>query len=175
MIIAGLEKISNGKIIFDGEDITKFSEDKLTNIRRMKIGIIFQSFKLIPSMTALQNVSIPLELISSQNIKKIATESLNSVGLKNRVNHLPDQLSGGEQQRVAIARAIVHKPKLILADEPSGNLDSKTGEIVIDELFNASKSVNSSLIIVTHDKKIAKKCHRTINIHDGKIIKNYSN
>ena len=93
MIIAGLEKISNGKIIFDGEDITKFSEDKLTNIRRMKIGIIFQSFKLIPSMTALQNVSIPLELISSQNIKKIATESLNSVGLKNRVNHLPDQLS----------------------------------------------------------------------------------
>ncbi len=175
MIIAGLEKISNGRIIFDGEDITKFSEDKLTNIRRMKIGIIFQSFKLIPSMTALQNVSIPLELISSQNIKKIATESLNSVGLKNRVNHLPDQLSGGEQQRVAIARAIVHKPKLILADEPSGNLDSKTGEIVIDELFNASKSVNSSLIIVTHDKKIAKKCHRTINIHDGKIIKNYSN
>ena len=175
MIIAGLEKISNGKIIFDGEDITKFSEDKLTNIRRMKIGIIFKSFKLIPSMTALQNVSIPLELISSQNIKKIATESLNSVGLKNRVNHLPDQLSGGEQQRVAIARAIVHKPKLILADEPSGNLDSKTGEIVIDELFNASKSVNSSLIIVTHDKKIAKKCHRTINIHDGKIIKNYSN
>ena len=175
MIIAGLEKISNGRIIFDGEDITKFSEDKLTNIRRMKIGIIFQSFKLIPSMTALQNVSIPLELICSQNIKKIATESLNSVGLKNRVNHLPDQLSGGEQQRVAIARAIVHKPKLILADEPSGNLDSKTGEIVIDELFNASKSVNSSLIIVTHDKKIAKKCHRTINIHDGKIIKNYSN
>ena len=175
MIIAGLEKISNGRIIFDGEDITKFSEDKLTNIRRMKIGIIFQSFKLIPSMTALQNVSIPLELISSQNIKKIATESLNSVGLKNRVNHLPDQLSGGEQQRVAIARAIVHKPKLILADEPSGNLDSKTGEIVIDQLFNASKSVNSSLIIVTHDKKIAKKCHRTINIHDGKIIKNYSN
>ena len=175
MIIAGLEKISNGRIIFDGEDITKFSEDKLTNIRRMKIGIIFQSFKLIPSMTALQNVSIPLELIFSQNIKKIATESLNSVGLKNRVNHLPDQLSGGEQQRVAIARAIVHKPKLILADEPSGNLDSKTGEIVIDELFNASKSVNSSLIIVTHDKKIAKKCHRTINIHDGKIIKNYSN
>ena len=175
MIIAGLEKISNGRIIFDGEDITKFSEDKLTNIRRMKIGIIFQSFKLIPSMTALQNVSIPLELISSQNIKKIATESLNSVGLKNRVNHLPDQLSGGEQQRVAIASAIVHKPKLILADEPSGNLDSKTGEIVIDELFNASKSVNSSLIIVTHDKKIAKKCHRTINIHDGKIIKNYSN
>ena len=175
MIIAGLEKISNGRIIFDGEDITKFSEDKLTNIRRMKIGIIFQSFKLIPSMTALQNVSIPLELTSSQNIKKIATESLNSVGLKNRVNHLPDQLSGGEQQRVAIARAIVHKPKLILADEPSGNLDSKTGEIVIDELFNASKSVNSSLIIVTHDKKIAKKCHRTINIHDGKIIKNYSN
>ncbi len=175
MIIAGLEKISNGRIIFDGEDITKFSEDKLTNIRRMKIGIIFQSFKLIPSMTALQNVSIPLELISSQNIKKIATESLNSVGLKNRVNHLPDQLSGGEQQRVAIARAIVHKPKLILADEPSGNLDSKTGEIVIDELFNASKSVNSSLIIVTHDKKIAKKCHRTINIHDGKIIKNYFN
>ena len=175
MIIAGLEKISNGRIIFDGEDITKFSEDKLTNIRRMKIGIIFQSFKLIPSMTALQNVSIPLELISSQNIKKIATESLNSVGLKNRVNHLPDQLSGGEQQRVAIARAIVHKPKLILEDEPSGNLDSKTGEIVIDQLFNASKSVNSSLIIVTHDKKIAKKCHRTINIHDGKIIKNYSN
>ncbi len=171
MIISGLEELSSGKLIFNNKNITNFNEDKLAEIRRDNIGIIFQSFRLIQTMTAFQNVCVPLELANMENINEKAFKALKDVGLKDRINHLPEQLSGGEQQRVAIARAIAPKPKLLLADEPTGNLDSKTGKIVIKELFKASKLIDASLVIVTHDKNIANKCQRKVYIEDGKIIK----
>ena len=170
MLIAGLEKVTSGKIIFENQDISAYSEDELADLRKRKIGIVFQSFYLIPNYTALENVSLVLEINKIDNAQKKSAELLDQFGLKDRLNHFPSQLSGGEQQRVAIARSIILSPKLILADEPSGNLDSENSKLIIQLLFKYSKQNNSSLILVTHDQSIAKECDKIIEIKDGKII-----
>ena len=170
MLIAGLEKVTSGKIIFEDQDISNYSEDELADLRKRKIGIVFQSFYLIPNYTALENVSLVLEINKIENAQKKSAELLEQFGLKDRLNHFPSQLSGGEQQRVAIARSIILSPKLILADEPSGNLDSENSKLIINLLFKYSKQNNSSLILVTHDQSIAKECDKIIEIKDGKII-----
>ena len=170
MLIAGLEKATSGKIIFEDQDISTYSEDELADLRKRKIGIVFQSFYLIPNYTALENVSLVLEINKIENAQKKSAELLEQFGLKDRLNHFPSQLSGGEQQRVAIARSIILSPKLILADETSGNLDSENSKLIINLLFKYSKQNNSSLILVTHDQSIAKECDKIIEIKDGKII-----
>ena len=170
MLIGGLEKASSGKIYFENQEITKLNEDEVSKIRRKNIGIIFQSFYLIPNYTAVENVALTLELNNLKNPYDRAKELLDRFGLKNRFNNLPSQLSGGEQQRVAIARAIAMKPKLILADEPTGNLDSENSQMIADILFKYIKEEGSSLIMVTHDLKLANKAKRKIKIKDGKIV-----
>ncbi|WP_415291071.1 ABC transporter ATP-binding protein [Candidatus Pelagibacter sp. Uisw_136] len=170
MLAGGLEKATSGKIFFEDQEISKMSEDKVSKIRRKNIGIVFQSFYLIPNYTAVENVALTLELNNLKNSNKRAKELLDRFGLKNRFNNLPSQLSGGEQQRVAIARAIAMKPKLILADEPTGNLDSENSQMIADILFKYIKEEKSSLIMVTHDPKLANKAKRKIKIKDGKIV-----
>lgn len=170
MLIGGLEKASSGKIYFENQEITKLNEDEVSKIRRKNIGIIFQSFYLIPNYSAVENVALTLELNNLKNPYDRAKELLDRFGLKNRFNNLPSQLSGGEQQRVAIARAIAMKPKLILADEPTGNLDSENSQMIADILFKYIKEEGSSLIVVTHDPKLANKAKRKIKIKDGKIV-----
>ncbi|MDC1463679.1 ABC transporter ATP-binding protein [Alphaproteobacteria bacterium] len=170
MLAGGLEKATSGKIFFEDQEISKMSEDEVSKIRRKNIGIVFQSFYLIPNYTAVENVALTLELNNLKNPNELAKELLDRFGLKNRFNNLPSQLSGGEQQRVAIARAIAMKPKLILADEPTGNLDSENSQMIADILFNYIKEEKSSLIMVTHDPKLANKAKRKIKIKDGKIV-----
>ena len=157
MLIGGLERPTSGKIYFQDHEITKLSEDEVSKIRKKNIGIIFQSFYLIPNYTALENVTLILELNKFKNPEKEAKSLLDRFGLKHRLNNLPSQLSGGEQQRVAIARAIAMKPELILADEPTGNLDKVNREKVIDELIKISNINSTSLLLATHDITIAKK------------------
>ena len=169
MLIGGLEKATSGKIFFQNHEITKLSEDEVSEIRRKSIGIIFQSFYLIPNYSAVENVSLTLELNKFKNPKKEAKLLLDRFGLNHRFNNLPSQLSGGEQQRVAIARAIAMKPELILADEPTGNLDTENSLMISDILFKYVKEEGSSLIMVTHDPKLANKAKRKIKIKDGKI------
>jgi len=170
MLTGGLEKATSGKIFFEDQEISKMSEDEVSKIRRKNIGIVFQSFYLIPNYTAVENVALTLELNNLKNPYDRAKELLDRFGLKNRFNNLPSQLSGGEQQRVAIARAIAMKPKLILADEPTGNLDSENSQMITDILFKYIKEEKSSLIMVTHDLKLANKAKRKIKIKDGKIV-----
>ena len=169
MLIGGLESATSGKIFFQNQEITNLSEDQVSKIRRKNIGIIFQSFYLIPNYTAVENVALTLELNKLKNPEKEAKLLLERFGLKNRFNNLPSQLSGGEQQRVAIARAIAMKPELILADEPTGNLDTENSSMISKILFNYVKEEGSSLIMVTHDIKLANKAKRKIKIKDGKI------
>ena len=169
MLIGGLEKASSGKIFFQNHEITKLSEDDVSEIRRKNIGIIFQSFYLIPNYTAVENVALTLELNNFNNPEKEAKLLLDRFGLNHRFNNLPSQLSGGEQQRVAIARSIAMKPELILADEPTGNLDTENSLMISDILFKYVKEEGSSLIMVTHDPKLANKAKRKIKIKDGKI------
>ena len=169
MLIAGLEKATSGQIFFQNKEISSLSEDEVSEIRRKNIGIVFQSFYLIPNYTAVENVALTLELNNFKDPTNQAKEILEKMRLKHRFNNLPSQLSGGEQQRVAIARAIAMKPELILADEPTGNLDSENSEIISDILFNYVKEEGSSLIMVTHDEKLADKAKRKIKIKDGKI------
>jgi len=170
MLAGGLEKASSGKIFFEDKEISKMSEDEVSKIRRKNIGIVFQSFYLIPNYTAVENVALTLELNNLKKPNECAKELLDRFGLKDRFNNLPSQLSGGEQQRVAIARAIAMKPKLILADEPTGNLDSENSQMIADILFKYIKEEKSSLIMVTHDPKLANKAKRKIKIKDGKIV-----
>ena len=169
MLIGGLEKATTGKIFFQSHEITKLSEDEVSEIRRKSIGIIFQSFYLIPNYSAVENVALTLELNKFKNPEKDAKQLLDRCGLSHRFNNLPSQLSGGEQQRVAIARAIAMKPELILADEPTGNLDTENSLMISDILFKYVKEEGSSLIMVTHDPKLAIKAKRKIKIKDGKI------
>ena len=169
MLIAGLEKATSGQIFFQNKEISSLSEDEVSEIRRKNIGIVFQSFYLIPNYTAVENVALTLELNNFKDPTNQAKEILEKMRLKHRFNNLPSQLSGGEQQRVAIARAIAMKPELILADEPTGNLDSENSEIISEILFNYVKEEGSSLIMVTHDEKLANKAERKIKIKDGKI------
>ncbi len=169
MLVGGLERATSGKIFFQDQEITKLSEDQVSEIRKKNIGIIFQSFYLIPNYTAVENVALTLELNKFKNPEKNAKELLERFGLKHRFDNLPSQLSGGEQQRVAIARAIAMKPELILADEPTGNLDTENSIMISKILFNYVKEEGSSLIMVTHDLKLANKADRKIKIIDGKI------
>ena len=171
MVMAGLENLTKGRIFLSGTDITQMDEDPLAAIRRDMVGIIFQAFRLIPSLTALQNVAIPLELAGHNDATDLAKAALESVGLEQRLTHLPDQLSGGEQQRVAIARAVAPKPRILLADEPTGNLDSATGEKVVNILFKSAHDAGAALVLVTHDAALAARCSRVIEIEDGIIAR----
>ena len=169
MLVGGLERATSGKIFFQDQEITKLNDDQVSKIRKKSIGIIFQSFYLIPNYTAVENVALTLELNKFKNPERNAKELLDKFGLKHRLNNLPSQLSGGEQQRVAIARAIAMKPELILADEPTGNLDTENSTMIANILFKYVKEESSSLIMVTHDPKLADKAKRKIKIKDGKI------
>ena len=169
MLMAGLEKPTLGSIKFQNQELTTYSEDRLTDFRK-NIGIVFQSFYLIPSYTALENVALSLEINFQKNALVKAEEILTDLGLKDRLYHFPNQLSGGEQQRVAIARAIINKPELILADEPTGNLDEDNSQVIADLLFNVSQKYQKSLCLVTHDLELANKCDRMMKIDNGTII-----
>lgn len=170
MLMAGLEQPTSGEIIFDQQLISTLNEDQLADIRKKKIGIVFQSFYLIPNYTALENVSLILEINSIDNSKQKAEDLLIQFGLKDRLHHFPTQLSGGEQQRVAIARSMAVNPKLILADEPTGNLDSENSQMISNLLFEYANKNQSSFVLVTHDLKFAEKCDRIIKIEDGTIV-----
>lgn len=170
MLMAGLEKPTLGSIKFQNQELTTYSEDQLTEFRKKNIGIVFQSFYLIPSYTALENVALSLEINFQKNALVQAEEILTDLGLKDRLYHFPNQLSGGEQQRVAIARAIINKPELILADEPTGNLDEENSQVIADLLFNVSQKYQKSLCLVTHDLELANKCDRLMKIDNGTII-----
>ena len=169
MLMSGLENPTTGSLFFDNEDFSKISEKKKTQIRKKKIGLIFQQFYLIPNYTALENVMFPMQINQIHDEKKKANSILSDVGLAHRKNNLPSELSGGEQQRVAIARAISFNPEIILADEPTGNLDRKNTELVSDLLLNYSYKKKISLILVTHNMNLAKKCDRVIKLFDGQI------
>ncbi len=171
MVIAGLEGATGGKVNVAGHDLTALGEDYLASFRRDQIGIVFQSFHLIPAMTALENVAVPLEFRGSGDAFAEATAKLERVGLGHRLDHYPGQLSGGEQQRVAIARALAAGAKIILADEPTGNLDQETGQAIMDLLFDLQRTSGTTLILVTHDPKLAKRCSRKVEIRDGLIHK----
>ena len=171
MCIAGLELISKGKILFNNLPIHNLKEDDLALYRSKNIGVIFQSFNLLPSMTALENVNLPIEISGNFKNNKMAMELLTAVGLKNRIFHYPHQLSGGEQQRVAIARSLISNPEILIADEPTGNLDKKNSEDVIKLLFKLKKDFGSTLILVTHDTSVVKLCDRIIKIDNGFIVK----
>ena len=170
MLMAGLEKPTSGSIQFQDKELTSYNEDQLTDFRKQNIGIVFQSFYLIPSYTALENVALSLEINFQKNALIQAEEILTDLGLKDRLHHFPSQLSGGEQQRVAIARAIINKPELILADEPTGNLDEENSQVIADLLFDVSQKYQKSLCLVTHDLELAKKCDRLMKIDNGTII-----
>ena len=170
MLLAGLEKPTSGSIVFENQTISNFNEEGLSDFRQKNIGIIFQSFYLIPNYTALENVALTLEINLQKNATELAKDILINLGLEHRLQHYPSQLSGGEQQRVAIARAVINKPSIILADEPTGNLDDENSVLISNTLFDVVKSFGSSLCLVTHDKELAQRCDRQIIIQDGKII-----
>ncbi len=171
MVLAGLERASAGKVHVDGHDLTALDEDGLARFRRDSLGIVFQNFHLIPSMTALENVALPLEFAGQRDAASRAEASLRAVGLGHRLTHLPGMLSGGEQQRVAVARAFVAEPRLLLADEPTGNLDLATGAAVMDLLFDMQARLGTTLLLITHDPGLAARCGRILHMKDGRIEK----
>lgn len=168
-VLAGLERVTKGQVSVAGADLNSLSEDKLALWRRSRIGIVFQSFHLIPTMTALENVAVPLELAGASDAIERARAALAQVGLARRETHYPAQLSGGEQQRVALARAVAPHPALLLADEPTGNLDGSTGHAIIDLMFGEAARMNSTLILITHDENLAALCDRVVRIEDGRV------
>jgi putative ABC transport system ATP-binding protein len=170
MVTAGLERPSSGRVTVAGQDLATLDEDGLARLRRRHVGIVFQAFHLIPTMTALENVAIPLELAGARDAFNAAEAALARVGLDHRLGHYPAQLSGGEQQRVAIARAFVAEPQLLLADEPTGNLDRTTGDIVVECLFAEHARQGTSLLLITHDVRLAERCERQLHLADGRII-----
>ncbi len=169
MIAAGLERPSAGRVAVAGTDFAGLSEDALARFRRDRMGIVFQNFHLVPTMTALENVAVPLELAGRRDAFARASAGLEAVGLGHRLTHYPGQLSGGEQQRVAIARAFVGEPRLLLADEPTGNLDGETGRQVIDLVFELAASHGATLVLITHDAAISRRCAREVRLVDGRI------
>lgn len=169
MVLAGLERATSGSVSLDGQAITHLGEDALARLRRERIGIVFQAFHLIPTMTALENVAIPLELAGVRDADRRARAALQAVGLGHRLTHLPGQLSGGEQQRAALARAFAPEPALLLADEPTGNLDHATGETVIDLLFALRERTGTTLLLITHDRALAGRCDRQVHLSDGRV------
>ncbi len=170
MLMGGLERISKGTINLLGQNLGEMNENKLASFRRSNVGIIFQSFHLIPTMTALENVAVPLELSGNKNAFGLAEKALVKVGLGDRLSHFPSQLSGGEQQRTALARAVIANPKILLADEPTGNLDHENGKVVADYLFELHNENKATLVLVTHDLELAERCERKIKISDGEIF-----
>lgn len=170
MLAAGLEKTSSGAIKINNEDITNLNENALSAVRRQHVGIVFQSFYLIPNLTALENVLLSLEANQKYNKDEEAISLLTEFGLAHRIHHLPSELSGGEQQRVAIARALINKPAIILADEPTGNLDETTSKNMMQLLFDYTRAQQTSLVLVTHDNDLAQQCDRIIELKDGNIV-----
>ena len=169
MLMAGLERPTLGQVQVAGVDLTSLTEDALSRFRREHLGIVFQAFHLIPTMTALENAALPLEFAHHPQARGRALEALEQVGLGHRGSHYPSQLSGGEQQRVALARAFAARPRIILADEPTGNLDEETGERVMELLFTLQAEENATLILVTHDRSLAERCDRVAIMHSGRM------
>jgi putative ABC transport system ATP-binding protein len=170
MALSGLERPSSGQVRIADTDLTAISEDDLARFRRRHVGIVFQSFHLVPTMTALENVSLPLEFAAAADPAGQAKAALEKTGLGDRLHHFPGELSGGEQQRVALARAFVANPSLLLADEPTGNLDRETGIMVMDLLFSLQKEHGTTLVLVTHDETLASRCNRSIQMIDGRVM-----
>lgn len=170
MTAAGLERPDRGRVFIAGEEITGMGEDALSAFRGRQIGIVFQSFHLIPTLTALENVAIPLELVGAPDAQERAREELTAVGLGSRLTHYPGQLSGGEQQRVALARALAPRPAILVADEPTGNLDEHTGSEIADLMFSLRKTRGTTLLLVTHDQTLAARCDRVVRLRAGQIV-----
>ena len=170
LLLAGLEQPSSGSIALDGLELGRLDADGLADLRRDRLGIVFQSFHLVPSLSALGNVMLPLEIAGAKNAAARAAGMLERVGLGERADHYPAQLSGGEQQRVAIARAMVHSPRLLLADEPTGNLDQHTGAQVIELLFDLHRESGSTMVLVTHDTAVAERCGRVLRLERGRLV-----
>jgi putative ABC transport system ATP-binding protein len=170
MVAAGLERPSGGQVIVAGTDITRMGEDAAARFRRGAVGIVFQSFHLIPTMTALENVAVPLELAGVSDAFGRAEAELRNVGLIKRIEHYPGQLSGGEQQRVALARALAPRPKILFADEPTGNLDGANGQAIADLIFALNQERGSTLFLVTHEERLAQRCDRIARMADGQIV-----
>ncbi len=169
MIMAGLERATRGRVVVAGTDLGAASEDDMARLRGAEIGIVFQSFHLVPTMTALENVALPLEFAGTAAPFDRAETALHSVGLSHRLSHFPAQLSGGEQQRVALARAMANAPRILLADEPTGNLDAVSGAAVVDQLFSVHRDTGTTLVLITHDATLAARCDRVVEIRDGVI------
>jgi putative ABC transport system ATP-binding protein len=169
-LLAGLDTPTRGQVILDGTDITNLSEDARARLRGEKVGFVFQTFQLIPTLTALENVQVPLELRGERNAESRAKELLGRVGLADRVEHLPTQLSGGEQQRVALARAFANRPRILFADEPTGNLDGTTGERIVALLEELNSEAGSTIVLVTHDVALAERARRLIRLRDGVVV-----
>ncbi|MDX1491508.1 MAG: ABC transporter ATP-binding protein [Pseudohongiellaceae bacterium] len=169
-LMAGLDQGSSGQVVLDGHNLSELDEEQRAALRGQLVGFVFQSFQLLPSLTALENVMLPIELKNDRKAKEKATALLKRVGLGERYHHYPNQLSGGEQQRVAIARAFASEAKILFADEPTGNLDSATGSKVIDLLFSLNEEYATTLVLVTHDERLAHKCHRTVRLVAGEIV-----
>ncbi|WP_047170555.1 ABC transporter ATP-binding protein [Novosphingobium sp. Rr 2-17] len=168
-VLSGLERASSGTLQVAGQDFATLNEDALARARRGRIGVVLQAFHLLPTMTALENVAIPLELAGMADARSRAEAELAAVGLGHRLSHYPTQLSGGEQQRVAIARALAARPVLVFADEPTGNLDAKTGAAIVELLFTRREQAGATLIIITHDESLARQCERVVTLADGRI------
>ena len=169
MLMGGLEQATGGEVRALGEDLTRMDEDALARFRRDYMGVVFQSFHLIPTMTALENVATPLELAGQRDAFPRARAELEAVGLGPRADHYPSQMSGGEQQRVALARALAPRPRLLLADEPTGNLDEANGQAIVDLLFGLGRRSGTTLLLVTHDERLARRCDRVVRLRDGRI------
>jgi putative ABC transport system ATP-binding protein len=169
MVMAGLERADTGSIVVAGQDLGRLDEDALARFRGRNVGIVFQSFHLIPTMTALENVAVPLELAGNADAFRLARDELEAVGLSERLDHYPAQLSGGEQQRVALARALAPNPAILVADEPTGNLDEATGKQIIDLLFAGHVERNTTLVLVTHDQALARRCDRMVRLRSGRV------
>ena len=169
-LLAGLDAPTRGRVLLAGEDLTRLDEDGRARLRAQRVGFVFQSFHLIPALTALENVMLPLELAGLKDARRLARETLTGVGLKDRTGHYPRQLSGGEQQRVAIARAFVTRPAVLFADEPTGNLDTATGARVGELLFELNAHAHTTLVLVTHDRDLASRCARVVRMEAGRVL-----
>ncbi len=169
LLLSGLERPTAGRVVVDGMDLGTLDADGLADMRRERVGIVFQSFHLLPSLSALDNAALPLQMAGRRDARTLAAAMLDRVGLDGRLDHRPSQLSGGEQQRVAIARALVHRPRLLLADEPTGNLDDQTAESVRELLFELNRELGTTLVLVTHDLDFAARCDRVLRLHEGQL------
>ena len=168
--MAGLDTPSDGRVLLDGAPLSTLDEDGRAKVRGEKVGFVFQNFQLLPSLTALENVMLPLELRGDADVDGPARDILRKVGLSERLDHYPRQLSGGEQQRVALARAFVTRPALLFADEPTGNLDTRTGQAIIELLFGMNHDAGTTLVLVTHDEHLASRCHRVLRLDSGRLV-----